>query len=235
VRILIVDNNIEPDYWGGADFRRFASLMPGATFYVRRAPHDDLPKSPRGFDKVILSGSLTSAMEDAPWISRLHQFSTETVHAGIPLLGVCYGHQTLARVVSDWAGEKTVQVCRKAKVPEIGWTEIHLTGESKLFTGLPETFYSFSTHYDEVGTLPGQLKKIAHSKDCAIQGFQLEDKPVFGIQFHPEKGIPSAEKCFREKRECPKSKNDPLLHPDKSKQLFDESVGKIIFMNFFNL
>jgi GMP synthase (glutamine-hydrolysing) len=175
---------------------------------------------------VILSGSLTSALQDAPWINELHDFVGQTINNGIAFLGVCYGHQTLARVVAK------TQVCGKAKVPEIGWTEIKIVKPSALMAGLPETFYSFSSHYEEVASLPPQLRKLAESKDCAVQAVQLEDRPVFGIQFHPERDIVGAEATFEEKRSHPQWKNDPLLFPKKSRQLFNEEVGKTIFKNF---
>jgi GMP synthase (glutamine-hydrolysing) len=229
MRILLVDNAQEVTSWGCKDFRALAGLVPGATFYVRRAPLGDLPKSPVGFDRVILSGSGTSAMADAPWIDRLQEFVGQTLDAGLPLLGVCYGHQILARTVAK------AQVCRRAATHEIGWTEIEVDATSKIFEGLPKKFYSFSSHYEEVANLPHGFKNLAHSKSCHVQAMQLGDRPVFGVQFHPERDIEGGERTFKETRESPKSKNDALLNPTKSKQLFDQKVTDTIFKNLFNL
>jgi GMP synthase (glutamine-hydrolysing) len=227
MKVLIIDNTIDLDSWGSPELRNLAQLAPGVTIHTRRAPHGDLPASPRGYDRIILSGSKTSALEDAPWIESLHRFVGKALDESIPYLGVCFGHQTLARVVSGQSN-----VCRKAKTPEIGWTKIEIVGESDLFEGLPKQFYSFSSHYEEVSELHPSLKNFARSADCATQAFQLERKPVYGIQFHPEKDIPSADKTFAAKKKSPQTKNDPLLHAGQSKKYFNPSVGETIFKNF---
>jgi GMP synthase (glutamine-hydrolysing) len=227
MKVLLIDNTIDLDSWGSPELRNLVQLAPGVTIHTRRAPHGDLPASPRGYDRIILSGSKTSALDDAPWIETLHRFVGKALDESIPYLGVCFGHQTLARVVSGQS-----KVCRKAQTPEIGWTKIEIVGESDLFEGLPRQFYSFSSHYEEVSELPSSLKNFARSLDCAIQAFQLEGKPVYGIQFHPEKDIPSADKTFAAKKKSPQTKNDPLLHAGQSKKYFNPSVGETIFKNF---
>jgi GMP synthase (glutamine-hydrolysing) len=229
MRVLIVDNTIDQDSWGSVELRRLAHLGAGAAVHVRRAPQGDLPRTPIGYDRVILSGSKTSALEDAPWISELHEFVARTLDAGIPFLGVCFGHQTLARVICGR------QVCRKAEPPEIGWTEIEIIRDSALLAGLPPKFYSFSSHYEEVGSLPPQFRNLARSEACAIQAFQLEERPVYGIQFHPERDAVSADKTFAKKKSSPATRNDPLLHPTKSAKLFDPNVGETIFKNFLKV
>lgn len=227
MKILIIDNTIDNDSWGSYELARFGKLAPGATVYVRRAPHDDLPRSATAFDRLIISGSRTSAMEDAPWIARLHDFVRKALNDSKPVLGVCYGHQTLARVLG---GKEMV---RRAAHPELGWTKIDILETSPLLSGLKDSFYSFSSHYDEVGTLPPGVRLQARSADCGIQSFQLIDRPVFGIQFHPEKDLPGARKTFAAKKKNGEGKI--LLHPERSEELYDPKVGETIFGNFFKL
>lgn len=226
MKILIVDNTIDQESWGSKELRTLSHLANGAGIQVevRRAPHSDLPQSPRGYDRIILSGSKTSALEDAPWIGALHEFVSQTLREQIPYLGVCYGHQTLARVLG---GNHS---CRKAATPEFGWTEIRVLNSSSLMLGLPEKFYSFSSHFEEVGEAPQSLNVLASSDACAIQAFQLEKRPVFGIQFHPEKDLEAARQVFahRKKLGTPKT----LLHPERSEELYNPKVGETIFRNF---
>ncbi len=222
MRILIIDNNIDLDSWGSKNLRKFAAQAPRATVYVRRGPEDDLPQNVKYFDRLIVSGSKTSALENATWISHEENFIKSFLNEGKPFLGVCYGHQILSRALGG------IDFVRKSAVPELGWTEIEQTTPSKLFEGLPRKFYSFSIHKDEVSSLPPGTKSLAKSKDCEIQAFQLEGRPVFGIQFHPEKGLEDAVKILAQFEKKDDSKKGP-------KNPFDPKVGQTIFGNFLKL
>lgn len=224
MRILIIDNTIDRDSWGSPELARFARLAPGATVHVRRAPEGDLPKGPTGFDRVILSGSKTGALDDAPWISALHDFVRKTIDSGKPLLGVCYGHQTLARV---FEGKRVLRTTREG---EFGWSRVEILRDSALFDSLPREFHSFSSHFDEVTELPPGFLHLARSADCELQAFQLEGKPVYGIQFHPEKTLEEAEESLRKRRKLGTPKR--FLHAGKGSSLYDSKVGETIFGNF---
>lgn len=226
MRLLVIDNTLDPTSWGSSDLARFGRLVPGTTVFVRRAPHEDLPESPRSFDRIIVSGSRTSCLEDAPWIAGLHDFVRRAIDEGKPYLGVCYGHQTLIRAL----GEKS-QV-RKAARPEYGWTRIELLERSRLFEGLPGEFHTFSSHQEEVSRLPAGMTLLARSEDCPIQACELADKPVFGIQFHPERDAEGADRSFREWK---KKGEKQLLHPSRTSELYDAKVGETIFGNFLRL
>ncbi|MDR3606056.1 MAG: type 1 glutamine amidotransferase [Oligoflexia bacterium] len=227
MRILIIDNNMMKDSWGCENFRRYARQVPGATVVVRRAPHDDLPASVDGFDRILVSGSVTSANAQAPWIDRMLEFIRRAVDARKPYLGVCYGHQMLARALG---GGDSV---RRADRAEFGWTHIEMTGESPILKGLPKKFYTFSSHEDEVASLPRGAQIVARSESCAIQSFSLTDAPAFGIQFHPEKDLAECEQSLIRWKKDFKARD--TLHPDKSKVLYSDEVGEIIFRNFFTL
>ncbi len=206
--------------------QRFARKVPGATLLVRRGPHNDIPGPELQFDRLVISGSGTSCLAEAPWISNLDELIRRTLDAGKPILGVCYGHQSVIRAM---AGR---QALRRAKAPEFGWTQIQITDPSPLLNGLPKKFCSFSSHYEEVIELPKGLRKLAESDLCAIQAYQLEDRPVFGIQFHPEKDLIDAEKIFKSRRA--QGEGHILMHPEKSEKLYDPAIGDTIFKNFFS-
>lgn len=232
MRVLIIDNNIDPTSWGSSDLRQSVRQVSkhfesGVTAFVRRGPHEDLPVDVTRFDRVIVSGSKTSAMEAAPWISKLDDLIRRAIDSGTPLLGVCYGHQALARVL---AGKGAV---RKAATPEIGWTKIDVTDSSKLLDGLPRSFHTFSSHFDEVADLPPGTKLLARSEACAIQAFELSGKPVFGIQFHPERDATDAEKCFVDRKKSGFGRL--LMGVGQTKKLFDPAVSETLFRNFLSL
>ncbi len=142
------------------------------------------------FTHLILSGSETSAIDDNPWNAPLEDVILDWVSTARPLLGICYGHQFLARAL---AGENYV---RPADPPEFGWTNVE-TGECKLFNGIKH-LTAMVSHYDEVVSLPDEFTVFARTERCAIHAFQYRDLPVYGVQFHPEYGPKEADFIFEQ-------------------------------------
>lgn len=137
-----------------------------------------------GFDRydkythLLLSGSVASATEEKEWYTDLdaiiHRFDDDEKS----ILGICFGHQFLAR---HFAGKEHV---RKSLTPEIGWTDIKLA-DNPIFRHM-KSFKSGVFHFDEVFDLDDKFDVIASSKRCAVHGFQIKGKPIWGIQFHPD-------------------------------------------------
>jgi len=227
MQILLIDNTIDPHCWSSKDVVRLLRTMPGVTIHIRRAPDDDLPARPEDYDRIVASGSRTSATDDGRWIERLHDFMRRAISIKKPFLGICYGHQSLARALG---GKKCVG---RAPEPEFGWTKIAVQAPSALLEGLADPFYSFSSHFDEVCALPEGARLLARSELCGVQAFQWKDLPVFGIQFHPEKDLEGAKQSFAECRKTGNPKK--LLHADQSQKYYDPGVGERIFRNFLTL
>jgi len=224
VKILIIDNTMEPKSFGSPELCRIARQEGDSTVYVRRAPEGDLPDDPKAFDRVIVSGSITSCLSLDPWIDSLLAFIRKTINERVPYLGVCFGHQMLARAL----GER--ELLRKAKSPEFGWTKIKVTHQSPIFHQMPSEFHTFSSHYEEVATLPRSFTKLAESDQCAIQACQLEGYPAFGIQFHPEKTDQEGEEILKQKMK--KGPDVPLLNIGKGSQLYDGRIAQTLMRNF---
>lgn len=240
MNLLIVDNNLTPSYFGAPNLRRWlhgpgtdsarksAATTSPITLHVRRGPDHDLPaRLVKNFDGMVISGSRTSALETAPWIEQLHALIREAVAENIPTLGVCYGHQAIARALGG------LTAVRKADRPEIGWTRIDIRTDNALFRGLPSTIYSFSSHFEEVAQVPRGAVLLGHSEACAVQAFQIESKPIFGIQFHPEKSIDDAEYIFKIYREM--GRRSMLLGEKDSRKRYDASLPQTLFGNFLKL
>lgn len=121
---------------------------------------------------IILSGGPCSVYEEnAP------RFDANIISLGIPILGICYGHQLLAYSLGG--------VVESGKSKEFGKQEIVL-GESALFEGVSTPQTAWFSHGDEVKKLPRGFKEIAFSPTCGNAAMQCEEKKLFGIQFHPE-------------------------------------------------
>lgn len=121
---------------------------------------------------IILSGGPYSVYDrDAPLCD------PEIFKLGMPILGLCYGHQVIAHLL----GGKV----RKGRVGEYGFSEVQLDTSSRLFRGLNETEICWMSHGDIVSKPPPNFKVIASSKESPIAAFQGKGH-IFGLQFHPE-------------------------------------------------
>jgi GMP synthase-like glutamine amidotransferase len=156
---------------------RMAELSGGPVEVARLADPEPLP-DPTGYSRVVLSGSELSAADGAPRDEELIRFIRKAAFGGTAILGICYGHQMIARALaSDTA-------CGKAKPPEFGWRKIDLV-RNPLFEGI-DALISAESHYDEVLALPEEFEVIASTRECAVQAFQVIGTKVWGVQFHPE-------------------------------------------------
>jgi len=155
---------------------------------VRAAGIEALPDRSR-FSHLVISGSVASATEEQPWDHALAGLVRQFVDAGKPVLGICYGHQFLAKVL---AGPAHV---RKAARHEFGFLPLRLS-PNPLFRGMAEPVV-MASHYDEACDLPPEFKVLAASPDCAVHAFQYRDLPVWGVQFHPEYGPEEGDRIWK--------------------------------------
>lgn len=130
------------------------------------------------FTHLIISGSELSAAVDNPSDKYVFSIIGHFINYNKPVLGICYGHQLLAKFL---AGNEH---CRKAVKPEFGWKELELRSDH-LFKDLSHSVFLLS-HYDEVFALPDNFRILGTSSDCSVQAFRYQDKPFWGVQFHPE-------------------------------------------------
>ncbi len=134
--------------------------------------------APKG---IILSGSHASAYEDSTLKAPQAAFDI-----GVPVLGICYGMQTMAQQL----GGKV----EAGKVREFGYAEVRARGHTKLLDGIedyrtPEghgILKVWMSHGDKVVEMPPGFKLMASNDACPIAGMADEARRYYAVQFHPE-------------------------------------------------
>lgn len=173
---------------------------------------------------VLISGSELSAAERHPTDEALLRLIRRAVNGGLPVLGICYGHQMIARALLDDGA------CRRAAVPEFGFKKLDLV-DNPLFEGL-ESLVPVHSHYDEVTGLPDdRFEVIASTDDCAVQAFQLRGQPTWGVQFHPELDERSGRKMLERNLETEAAAREHFV--DELTAPTQIEGRRILFENFF--
>ena len=167
VTIDVIDNGGQ---WTHREWRMLRYLGVETQILPNNTPVEEL----RQLDGLILSGGAARVGLTGELGNCADYLSLE-----VPILGICAGHQFMARHYGGDAGE--------APKPEFGAATIFLVGDGgPLFQGTPSEQTVWESHNDEVTVTPPGFIEIAKSESCKVQAMQNEDLNRFGLQFHPE-------------------------------------------------
>ena len=122
---------------------------------------------------IILSGGPESVTE-----SHTPRIPQVVFDLDIPILGICYGMQTLA----EQMGGQVISADHK----EFGHAEINIKSDSVLFSGLDKTLNVWMSHGDQVQDIPDEFTLVASTSTAPIAAMQHNSKPIYALQFHPE-------------------------------------------------
>ena len=151
-------------------------------------------------DKIILpgQGSFKSCVESLNSINGLHDALKEFVIINKkPLLGICVGLQMFGDVSYEesetkglgWIPGKVTKIDNKNgkfKLPHIGWNEIEIAKESKIFKGIQNKSHMYFVHsYELVPEDKSIISATTHYSSKIV--CCIEKDNLFGTQFHPEK------------------------------------------------
>lgn len=126
--------------------------------------------NPKG---IILSGGPANVYgKDAPVCA------PEIFEMGVPILGICYGAQLMCE---SQGGKVTAAESR-----EYGVAQISILSKEKLFKGLDDELKVWMSHGDQIEHIPDEFQTIAKTATCPHAAIKHKDKPLFGVQFHPE-------------------------------------------------
>jgi GMP synthase (glutamine-hydrolysing) len=175
-RILILD-------FGAQYAQLIARRVREAGVYCELHPFDVSDQFIRDFGPrgIILSGGPSSVTKDET--PRAPQVVFEL---GVPVLGICYGMQTMAAQLGG--------AVENGLVREFGYAQVRARGHSRLFDGIQDRTNSdghglldvWMSHGDKVTALPPGFKVIASNETTPIAGMADESRRFYGVQFHPE-------------------------------------------------
>jgi GMP synthase (glutamine-hydrolysing) len=148
---------------------------------VARAESGEVLPRHDGFTGVIVTGSGAMVTERRDWSERSAQWLRDAAHAGVPLLGICYGHQLLAHALGGEVGDHP----DGREMGTIGLELCAHAGDDPLFAGLPARFRAQATHLQTVLRAPEGATVLAKSVHDACHAFRWGDH-AWGVQFHPE-------------------------------------------------
>ncbi|MBN8716210.1 glutamine amidotransferase [Thermomonas sp.] len=134
-----------------------------------------------GFAGVIVTGSAAMVTEHRDWSERSAAWLAEAAQAGLPLLGICYGHQLIAHALGGEVGDNP-------NGREMGTVAVERLPEAAadpLFAGLPARFSAQVTHLQSVLQPPPGAAVLARSAQDACQAYRW-GACAWGVQFHPE-------------------------------------------------
>jgi len=177
-RVLILDGSIFPEMYRPSD--QWRDLIGTAASDSVHLPSGEEVPDLSGYSHLVVTGSEASIVASEPWYEVEAAAVREAVERGLSVLGSCFGHQMLARALSGPG------FAAASSTPELGWTRIEITHPDPLLDGLPNPFWVFVSHFDEVRDPPPPWRVLARSAGCAVQVMRHGDSPVWGIQAHPE-------------------------------------------------
>ena len=136
-----------------------------------------------GYDGIVITGSPRSLVdgEVEPWMDDAAAFVRAADDAGVPVLGVCFGHQLVGYAYGG-------RVRTNPNGWEVGTVDVELTDDGArdpLFAGLPRKIFVNQSHRDEVGSLGPSTRVLAAGAHTPHQAIAIGDH-VRGVQFHPE-------------------------------------------------
>jgi len=170
--ILVLD-------FGGQYCHRIGRRIRELGVYSEIVPHDITPSEIETLNRklnvkgLILSGGPSSVYEpNAP------RFDPRILELNLPVLGLCYGHQLVAQIAK---GKVKPAACK-----EYGIAQVAIDKPVGVLEGLGKTEKVWMSHGDTVFAAPPGFEVLAHTENCPVAAFKHKDKPIYGLQWHPE-------------------------------------------------
>lgn len=176
---LLVCDHVSPEFLhisgDYADmFRRLFAGHPEVTLVVYDVIAGEVPAAPSECDAWITTGSRYSVNDDQPWIHQLERFVREVAKEKVPFVGVCFGHQLIAKALGG-------TVVKSDRGWGVGAKEVKVRGD----LGLGPSYTVITSHQDQIEALPPGAEILGWNEHCPISMLGVGENMI-GIQGHPE-------------------------------------------------
>ncbi len=162
---------------------------------------------------MIISGSCHSPLDTDPWIAGCNSFIRGFVGTGLPVLGICFGHEALAAALGG--------VLDRRESLAVAFRDVRISSPDPIFKGFDGTTRQPVAHEVFVSAPPPGFEVIGASDDCPVQVMRHSELPIYGVQFHPE--------MDRHIKEF-----DPDWAPLTDEE-FEETEGPVLMRNFISI
>ena len=178
MKIVVVNNYKEPNQTEKAvqNIEKCTGQSVEKIDYYQQDLHSRVVEC--GPDLVILTGS--SSLLSRPRTRELFQPEMDLVRKGnFPILGICYGHQ----IIGSAFGAPMRDLGQMLR----GYEKVRAVRKHPLFDGLPSDFVVAESHRQELTRTPDEFQRLAQSTTSKIEAMAHRSKPIYGVQFHPER------------------------------------------------
>lgn len=160
--------------------RRGLGRVPCEVLVTDAVNGEPLP-APHNCTGAVVTGSHAMVTDNLPWSVAIESWIRDLIVAGVPYLGICYGHQLLGRAAGGEVGYHPLG-------REVGTIDVELTSDAAddpIFEGIPGRFAAHATHAQSVLQLPPETVRLAGNAHEPNHAFRVGSS-AWGVQFHPE-------------------------------------------------
>ncbi len=167
MKVPVIDNGGQ---WTHREYRVLRDLGSESRIVPNTTPLEELDA-----DGIVLSGGALSLEGSEAPLGRVDEWIDR---ATVPVLAICLGHEFLGRHFGGTVAGGGA---------EFGSVELTVDRpDHPLFLGLPNRLTVWASHNDQVVRAPPGWSILAHSAACPIEAMASPDRPLWGLQFHPE-------------------------------------------------
>jgi GMP synthase (glutamine-hydrolysing) len=147
--------------------------------YSEIVAHDITPEEiKRLSEKFNIKGLILSGGPASVYDHNAPRLDPHILGLDLPILGLCYGHQLIAQMVGGRV--------KPAEQREYGIAYVTIDKPAGVLKGLGKKEKVWMSHGDTVFEMPPEFEVLAHTDCCPVAAFRHKEKPMYGLQWHPE-------------------------------------------------